>query len=215
MQTNLGYEHFLPEVALHIAPKKDEDASEVKREIKVAVQTVFRSAVGQFMRDSNLYRVELPIDIYEGVKRYEIIPPEGFMINTVIRLREYKVNIPANCYGKREVMLTCCPTKDVDEAFYVEASLLPKRTGNCEFEEAFVEEYYDAILANMLWRLADMGARTWSLRSKAFDSKKTYREEVARAKRNHLNGGEVIKLGYKPMSSHSAPVPRIQKGSYR
>lgn len=198
---NLGYEHFLPEVSLHIASKKDEDETEVKREIQVAVQTVFRSAVGQFMRDSNLYRVELPLDVYAGVKRYEIIPPEGFMINTVIRLREYNARIPANCYGKKEVMLACCPDKDVDEAFYVEASLLPKRVGNCEFESCFIEEYYDAILANMLWRLADMGARTWSMRTKAASSLKNYREEVARAKRNHLNGGELIKLGYNTMTS--------------
>lgn len=204
MQTNnTTYEDFLPEVGLHISPKKDVDEAETTREIKVAVQTVFRSAVIEFMRDSELYRVELPIDVYEGVQRYDLIPPEGFMVHRVVGLKDHNATVPKNCFDKKQVMLTCCPTKDLDEAFYVEVALLPKRNQHCEFDCDFVNEHYDAILSNMLWRLADMQARTWSFTTKVDRLEKRYYKNVTKAKRNALNGGALLRLKVRPMSSNS------------
>jgi len=203
-KSKIGYEDFLQEVALHIAPKKDADEVETTKEIKIAVQTVYRSAVIEFMRDSELYRTEIPIDLYKDVQRYDLIPPEGYLVHGVISLKENKINIPKNCYDKKSLTLTCCPTKDIDEALYVEVSLIPKRLEHCEFDSDFIQEHYDAILSNMLWRLARMQARTWGFTTKVDRLEKYYRHNVIKAKRNALTGGGLLTLHYEPMTSNAS-----------
>lgn len=194
MIKQVGYELFLPAVAAAIAVKKKSDNQLTNPELKRVVGVTFRDAVIEFMKDSLLYRVEIPIDLYTDVKRYEFFAPDGYLIIDVVGFLAHNTKIPNNTHNNKQMTLVCCPTHDVEQAFFAEVALQPKRSTNCKFDEDFLEEYYDVILANMFSRLAGMYQRQW----RSLGSARAYRLDYVRllnkAKRRALSGGDVIKI---------------------
>lgn len=206
MNNNLiGYELFLADVSSAVYPKKQKDDQLTESEFKQVVAGVFLGSVIRFMKDSYLFRAELPIDLYQDVKRYDIIPPRGFLVEDVVSLQEHKVNIPAHSHSLKEIILVCCPIKDVHSAFFVEVALSPKRSsGMCEFDEDFLEMHYDAILENMLMRLARMTARTWRSLGSVDSYKREYLKYLNKDKRQALNGGGIIRLHTRRLSANGS-----------
>ena len=201
---SVGYELFLPAITAAVRTKEEQDKNYTQltdTEFRSIVALTFRDAFIQFCKDSLLYRTELPIDLYEDVKRYDLIPPDGFYIESVTRTLDGKAKVPPHCSSIEDLTLTCCPKKDITTAFYVEVALSPKRTiGKCEFEERFVDKYYDAILSNMFMRLSKQTARQWASLGATENYKRDYRNFVNDAKRQHLAGGALIKMHFRRMS---------------
>ena len=86
----IGYEMFLPAIAAAIRGKEQTDDQLSESEFKQVVAIVYRDTVIQFMKDSWLYRVEIPIDLYQDVKRYDVIPPEGYIVEDIVSFKEHK-----------------------------------------------------------------------------------------------------------------------------
>jgi hypothetical protein len=186
---------FLPAMAANFLGKKDKDTLESNSEFVAIVSQVFVDSVSQFMKDSKLYKKEVPIDIYTDVKRYDIPAPEGFVVNRVVGLLANKVKIPDNRYDKENIYLNCCPVKDVDKAFYAEVALTPKRIGGpCTFDTDFVERHYDAIETLMMAKLADMGERTWKAKTSAESYRRKYRRMLQDDIHEDTVGGSCITL---------------------
>jgi len=190
-----GYELFLPAVSSALYAKKSSDDQLSELEFKQLVEIGFRDAVRQFTKDTLLYRITIPIDVYEGTQRYDIIPPEGWLVEAVVRLRNSKINIPDRNVTYEEVRLLCCPDKDVYGAFFVEVAVSPKRlNGPCEFDCEFLERHYDAILANMMKRFYDQEERTWKNVGKSDRKLREYKTLRNQAKRRRLSSDGPIKL---------------------
>lgn len=200
----VGYELFLPAITAAVRTKEEQDKNYTQltdSEFKSIVAITFRDSAIQFMKDSHLYRVELPIDLYEDVKRYDLVPPDGFRIESVTKVLDGKAKVPPHCTSLKDVMLTCCPKRDIPTAFYVEVALSPKRAaGKCQFDEDFVDEYYDAILANMYMRLSKQTARQWASLGATETYKRDYQNHTNDAKRRALAGGALIKMHFRRMS---------------
>ena len=94
MTKKTGYELFLPAIATAIASKKKDSEQLSEPELRALVAVTFRDAAIDFAQDSLLYRVHIPIDLYNGVKRYDLIPPEGFMVEDVNRFESNKTKVP-------------------------------------------------------------------------------------------------------------------------
>jgi len=202
MTNKIGYEFFLPAVSASIASKQKNDRQLNEGELKAVVAVTFRDAVVEFTRDSLLYRRSIPIDLYQDVKRYDLIPPNGYMVVDVVEFQENKVKIPFNTYDTKSIYLNCCPDKDIDQAFYVVLALVPKRGTNCKFDEEFIEEYYDVILANMMYRLMNMENREWRSLGAAREYRREYVVKMNQSKRRALNGGAVIKMKNRRLSEY-------------
>lgn len=197
-----GYELFLPAVAAAIGAKEKSDDQLTNPELRRVVKVTFRDAVIKFMRDSLLYRIELPIDLYTDVRRYDLIPPDNYLIVDVIGFNEHKTTIPPNNFNNKSITLNCCPVKDVERAFFAEVALQPMRSHNCEFDIEFLEMYYDAILANMFFRLTSMPQRQWRLLGASRAYQRDYIIELNKAKRRALAGGDAIKIRTKRLSEY-------------
>lgn len=202
MITKTGYKLFLPAVAAAIAGKEKDERQLTEDELKAVVNVTFRDSAIDFMQDSLLYRESLPIDLYQDVKRYDIIPPNGFIVEDVIRFETNAVNVPKLNHDFKSIELFCEPTRDVDRAFYVVVALVPKRGSNCEFDDEFLERHYEAILANMFMRLSAMQGRVWRSLGQTLRYERSYMRELNQAKRRDLNGGGVLKLKTKRLSSN-------------
>jgi len=198
----VGYELFLPAIAAAIYGKKKNDNQVNQTELKKIVALTFRDAMIRTMKDTKLYREEIPIDLYEGVNRYDIIPSDGFLIESVMELKAHKFKIPKNTYSEHSIELTCCPKRDVSSAFFIEVALIAKRSGPCEFDEDFVEKYYDMILANMFSRLSAMGQQMWRSLGAAQDYRREYDNLVGDAKRQALSSGSPLKLQIRRLSNN-------------
>ena len=182
-------------MAANLLKKDETDDLETNEEFVSIVSTVFRDAVARYMKDSKLYRMELPIDVYEGVDRYDIIPPEGFMVLETITLLDNKIKVPKHSFSVDSIRLGCCPKKDVDKAFYVEVALGAKRiNGACEFDEEFIERSYDAIHTLMLYYMASMQARTWQARTSASVYERRYLRLVQANLYDYTTGGSQLKV---------------------
>ena len=195
---------FLPAIVAAVREKKeDKDTQLTDAEFKAMVALLFRDAVIEFMKDTKLLRVELPVDIYTGVRRYDIIPPDGYYVESAIRLRTGRRNIPKSyVLDEHELILdeSCCPNCDVDGAFYVEAAIVPMITeGHCAFDADFVNRYYDAILAGMEKRLYAKN-RSWFNPQLATLRETQYRQFRNRAIRGGTDSAKAVKLKYKRIS---------------
>ena len=191
----INFEPFIAPMAANLLAKKEGDDLETDEEFKSIVAIVFRDAVSQYMKDSKLYKVEVPIDIYQDVKRYDIKAPEGYSVSRVVQLKENKINIPPECHDKKSITLTCCPNQDVDKAFYVEIAIQPKRiNGPCEFDECFVEDHYDAIETLMLSKMSEMTARSWKAKTSGEMLRRRYNKMVQGNIHDDTTGGSCIKV---------------------
>lgn len=205
MTDTVGYELFLPAVAAAIAGKQKDSDQLNQSELKAVVAVVFRDSVIEFMHDSLLYRVSVPVDLYRDVKRYDLIPPDGYIIEDVVRFDENKTKIPPHTHDTSSIYLTCCPKKDVDRAFYAVLALVPKRLGHaCEFDAEFLEKHYDVILANMMYRLMGMEQRRWRSRGAERQYRKEYTVKLNKARRRDLSGGAVVKIKTRRLSGNDA-----------
>ena len=195
-----GYELFLPAVSAAVASKKKDSDQLSEPELRSVVAVTFRDAVVQFMQDSLLYRTSIPIDLYTDVKRYDIIPPEGFLVADVTRFEKNKVNIPKLNNDQESIWLECCPTRDIQNAFYAVVALTAKRSMNCLFDDSFLEKHYDVILANMFSRLTAMQNRTWRSLGSTLRYDREYSNKLAQAVRRDLNGGSILKVKTRRLS---------------
>lgn len=197
MKTNslVGYEDFVGIMAANLIAKDEKDKLETDEEFQQIVSMVFRTAVAKYMKDSKLYTVELPIDLYQDTKRYDITPPEGYTVSSVIGLLENKIKIPTNSYDTKNIWLSCCPNKDVNKAFYVEVALSPKRiSGPCEFDSCFIEENYDAIETLMLAKMSEMTGRSWKAKTSGELLNRRYDKMVQGNIHDAITGGSCIKV---------------------
>lgn len=198
-----GYEVFLPAITADYRKKKKTDDNLTDSEFKAVVAVVFRDAVLRFIRDSKLYRAEIPIDVYAGVTRYDVIPPDGYYIDTGIRLRTGAANLPAKyTFTDTEIQLyDCCPEKSVDKAWYAEVSLVPLRTsGVCTFSQRFLDIYYEAIIACMHWQFSMMTERQWHQLGTTQYHEKKYLTEKNRAVVGGTDSSKAAKLKYRRLS---------------
>lgn len=199
-----GYNLFLPAVTAALRGKDKKDSQVSESEFRQIASITFRDAMIQFTQDSLLYRVELPVDVFAGVDRYEIIAPKGFIIEDVVQLRTNKIKLPSHSYTQHDVTLNCCPVKDIYSAFFVEVALSPTRVNaKCDFPVEFLERHYDAILANMFMRFYGMVERTWRSLGSAELSKREYQKRLNKAKRTSFSQGSPIKLYSRLLSSAS------------
>lgn len=189
-----GYELFLPAIAAAIASKKKDNEQLSEPELRSLVAVTFRDAVIEFMQDSLLYRISLPIDLYQDVKRYDIVPPEGFLVEDVVRFESNKTNVPKLNHNQHSIWLACCPTRDIHRAFYVVAALVAKRSKNCKFDDNFLERYYEVILANMFTKITAMQNRVWRSLGSTLRYRRDYINKLAQAKRRDLNGGDILRI---------------------
>lgn len=203
MSKLVGYELFLPAVAAAIASKEKDDDQLNSNELKSLVAGVFRDAVIKFMKDSELYRMEVPIDLYQGEKRYDIIAPDGYLIQDVKSFKEYNTKVPKHLLDDESITLTCCPLKSVDKAFYAEIAIFPKRSNSCKFDEDFLERHYDVILDYMFMRLYAMPKRVWTSLGLIQSYKRDYLNGVAKARRQALSGGSLIKIKTKRLTEYA------------
>jgi len=196
MNTKLvDYTSFTGMMAAHHVGKREGDSLETDEEFLRIVAIVYRDAVSAYMKDSKLYTKKLPIDIYEGVKDYDIPSPDGFVVQRVVRLLENKIKIPSHSYTTEQLHLSCCPVRDVKGAFYVEVAVSPKRlSGTCEFEEDFIERNYEVIKLRMLMEMAQMTARTWKAKVSAEEYRRQYRKMVQQNITDTLTGGSRIRV---------------------
>ena len=161
----IDYKLFLPAIAAAVREKyEDKDTQLTDAEFEAMVSILYRDSVIEFMKDSKMYRIEIPIDIYAGVRYYPIVPPDGYYVESAIRLRAgNRKTPPAYLLDERDLIIDepCCPDCDVDNAFYVEVAIVPNITDNtCKFDAHFVNKYYNAILLAMERRLFAMN-REW------------------------------------------------------
>lgn len=203
MTDKTGYELFLPAVAAAVASKKKGDRELSVPELKAVVAVTFRDAIVDFIQESLLYRVSISIDLYQGVKRYDIIAPEGFIVEDIIKFQTGVLKVPKLRQDLNSIELFCSPIKDTDRAFYAVLALTPKRASNCEFDDEFVEKHYEVILANMFMRLSTMQNRVWRSLGQSIRYERDYISRLNQAKRRDLNGGGILKLKTKRLS-HNA-----------
>ena len=204
----VDYTLFLPLVAALVREKKeDKDTQLTDAEFRAMASIIYRDAVIQFMKDTKLFRVEIPVDIYTGVRRYEIIPPEGYYIEAIIRLRTGRRNVPQDyIFDNNNIVLndSCCPNCDVDEAFFVEVALVPMITENkCLFDSEFVNRYYDAIALGIEKRLYAMMNRSWFNERMSVLREREYQQAVSRAiMEKHRSSGpsRTVKIRFRRMS---------------
>lgn len=208
-----GYEMFLPAVTAEIRKKSkviqagqkkvSNDDNLTDAEFQAIVAVVFRDAVIQFIRESKLYRVDIPIDVYQGVKWYDVIPPEGYYVASTFDLKIGAADTPSN-YLLDDNTLTlygCCPEKSVDKAWYVDAAVVPLRTVNpCKFSVTFLDMYYDAILACMRWKLSQMPERQWHQLGTIQYNQKEYYKLRNRAVVGGTDSSKPVKLKYRRLS---------------
>lgn len=204
----VDYTVFLPLIAALVREKKeDKDTQLTDAEFRAMAAIVYRDTVIQLMKDTKLFRVEIPIDIYAGVRRYEIVSPEGYYIEAVIRLRTGRRNVPQDyIFDGDSIVLndSCCPNCDVDEAFFAEVALVPKITENkCLFDSDFVNRYYDAIALGIEKRLYSMMNRSWFNPQMSALREQEYQQAVSKAiMEKHRSSGpsRTVKLRYRRMS---------------
>lgn len=204
----VDYTLFLPLVTALVREKyKDKETQLTDAEFKAMTAIVYRDSVIQFMKDTKLFRREIPIDIYAGVRRYEVVPPEGYYIESIIRLRTGRMNVPQDyIYDEGTIVLNdnCCPNCDVDEAFFAEVALVPMITENkCLFDADFVNRYYDAIALGIEKRLYSMMNRSWHNANMARDRELQYQQAVSKAiMEKHRSSGpsRTVRLRYRRMS---------------
>lgn len=200
----VDYTIFLPVIAAAVREKKeDKDTQLTDAEFRALVSILYRDAVIEFMKDTKLFRIEIPIDIYAGVRRYDLVPPDGYYIEQAVRLRTGRRNIPRDyILDEHELLLAeeCCPRCDIDEAFWVEVALVPNITdGQCKFDADFINRHYDAILLGMQKRLYAMN-RSWFNPSLAGLRDMEYRQARIKAIRGGTDSAKAVKLRYKRMS---------------
>lgn len=202
MIKDTGYELFLPAVAAAIASKEKRSDQLTDPELKGVVRVTFRDAVVDFIQDSLLYRVSVPIDLYKDVKRYDIIPPDGFLVEDVVRFESNKTKVPKLNHDQESIWLYCCPTQDITQAFYAVLALMPMRRYNCKYDGEFLEKYYEVILAKMFVKLSAMQNRAWRSLGSTVRYERDYVNKLAKAKRRALNGGNTLKIATTRLSKN-------------
>lgn len=171
-------------------------------EFKTILENAYQNAVRKVMTDTRLYQVDVPIDLYEGVKHYDIIPPKGFYVVDVGEFKEHKVKIPSHTNTMTTIELNCCPKKDISEAFYVEVALAPE-SGHTNFDEGFIKQHSDLIKTAMRINMYGMKERYWYDPGMMGMYMKEYDSEVQTARRRVVSGGSTIKLKIRRMSSYA------------
>lgn len=200
---NLGYEAFLPDITASFFEKEKKDNQLSEGEFKHIVSKTFINATSQFCKDSLLYRVEVPIDIYQMVTDYDIIPPKGFLIEDIIEVKPYKFKLIDHTYNLKTLYLKEIPKVDLANAFFIEIAISPKRfSGPCEFHEDFIEMYYDAIMCNMMSRMYRMISRPWYSAGEAQRYKQDYEKKMRYAKRQALGSGNKIKVFFRNITDY-------------
>lgn len=197
-----GYELFLPALTAIVREKEKRDDQLSDAEFKALIAVIFRDTLIAFTKETHLYRIDIPIDLYAEVDRYELFAPTGFFIDASMGLKTGKAHIPSSyVLDEHELVLGCCPKADIDKALYVEVALVPDVTNmNCLFEASFLSRYYDAILAGMEMRLFGMVRRTWYAVQMFRLKEHEYRKLRNRAARGGTDASRPIGIKYKRLT---------------
>ena len=200
----VGYELFVPFMAAIAREKEKSDNQITDAEFKAIISLVFRDTVVSFMKETKLFRLDIPIDFYKGVQRYDILPPAGYYVEAVIGLRSGRAAVPGDyTLDERELVLRdCCPDYDLDKAVYAEAALVPLITENvCEFDAEFISRYYDAIRAGMEYRMYGMVTRTWASGVMMRTRELEYKTLRSKAIRGGTDSSKPVKIKYRRVSN--------------
>ena len=87
-----GYELFLPALTAIVREKEKRDDQFSDAEFKALIAVIFRDALIAFTKETHLYRIDIPIDLYAEVDRYELFAPEGFFIDASMELKTGKAH---------------------------------------------------------------------------------------------------------------------------
>lgn len=199
----VGYEIFLGRIVGDVREKEKTDSQLTDAEFESLVAVVFRDTVIHFMKESHLYREDIPIDFYRGVDRYDITAPEGYYIDAAIALKAGAVHVPLE-YELTEdelYLISGLPDRDIDRAVYVDAALVGKvSTGPCKYDEDFVNRYYEVILNGMESRFYGMRGRSWWSERLYRLKDSEYRHLRNRAIRGGTMSSKAVKIKYKRLS---------------
>ncbi|MCK5776331.1 MAG: hypothetical protein KAH25_09145, partial [Bacteroidales bacterium] len=187
------YTKFLPAVMSSIVSATGKKRSSLREfEVREAVSTAFRDTVIDLATKSQLYIVNVSIDIYKDEKFYRINPPNGFHFLKNISIQQVKAKFPKDAtIVDGEITLKCCPDNDIFHAWEAEISVIPKRN-TCIFDAYFIDRYYEPILSGIMARLTMQGSKDWGEIGLHDRHKKDYDKYIVQAKRKNSSG--VVKV---------------------
>ena len=196
MTHKTDYTSFLALMAANCIQKKNKDSLENNNEFISIVKVVYRDAVSDVMRDTGLYLFEIPIDIYQDVKRYDLIAPDGYHILKAVEVVTGKLNkLPSISFDKENIRLLSPPPCDINKAFYAKISVSPNRlSGLCEFDTEFVEQNYELIRLRMLELLSEMTNRSWKAKTSGQVLHRRYKKAVQGIRFDSISRGSRIKV---------------------
>lgn len=199
----INYEPFFQQLVLSLIGKDKKDHQLTEAELRAAVALAFIQAVKRVAKDTEDYTVKVPIDLYRESRYYPVTVPDGFIFRDVqsVETNGYKFN--AKLDGDT-LILPCCPNKDVPKAWYLNVAVEPKITsGQCEFDEDFVERHFDAILLFIRYNLAMQDAMKWHSVGKADRLLNEYKKTIRQGRK--VKG--VIRLRQETLTDDSTCAP--------
>lgn len=186
----VNYEPFLAHITPAIQGKVKDSNSLSEGEIRAAVSLAYKEAIHTVAKDTGGYSLSLPIHLYEGLKHYPLEVPAGFRLTKVVRVFENGAHFPKGAYFDDEVLyLPCCASKTINNAYTVRASVVPDPISSvCEFDDVFVNEYFQSILLHMRYTLSMQTARQWQSLGLADRLELMYRRSVKKHRNAAIKG---------------------------
>lgn len=163
----INYEPFFKQLVLSLIGKDKKDHQLSEGELRAAVSNAYIHAVNRAAKDSEQYLIDIPVDLYMESRYYPIVVPKEYAFIDVqsVSTNGWKYNARLD---QQRLILPCCPCKDVPNAWVLKVAVTPKMTsGLCEFDEDFVERFFDPILVMIRYNLAMQDAMKWHSVGKA------------------------------------------------
>ena len=150
----------------------------------------YKEAVHQVAKDSGGYSVNVPIHLYEGMKDYYLDIPPGFQFVRALKVFQNAAHWPKAAYfDETTVHLPCCASKTINNAYTVRVAVVPHAISNvCEFDEKFVNEYFQSILMYMRYTLSMQTARVWQSLGVADRLEAVYRRSIKKHRNAAIQG---------------------------
>lgn len=204
-----NYEPFVAPIAASLQGKEKTAKSLSTPEIKAVLEAAFKESVHKVAVDTDGYHVRVPLDLFEGVKDYPIEPPAQFTFNGLVKAYENKAKLPPSAFVEDGVLrLPCCATNTIENAVTLQISVLPNPiNAACEYDDAFVNKYYQAILTYMRYTLSMQPAREWASLGSADRLLVEYKKTIKRFRNEAFRGRITIraeKLSDAANSNHTS-----------
>lgn len=209
MTDTVSYDAFVAPIVAAVQSKAKSTASLSAAEIKAVIAVNFRIAVNRVADDTNGYIKVIPVTLYKGVKDYTLPIPDGYQALRPKRIELVNAQWPTGaCVEEDLLKLPCCAEQTVEHAYDIHMSVTPDVISDqCEFDKKFVNHYYQAILAQLMYLLSMQPARQWSSLGLADRLDRNYKAAVKRHRNDH--GPHVIKTKSERLTDHAnhAPTP--------